>query len=203
LFKEFELDLPDVTLLVVHGANLCVEYWWLAAPLFGGLLLPAVIVSLLYYVDLLPGDLPLIGRLWRPVDRAATLRMLAWAAERGRPLAETLRQMALVHPRSYFRRVLGRCLARIERGSDWCEALRAERLIRPSDAAVLRAAERAGNLPWALAETAEAALRRFALRLRAAIGVLFPVLILAFGAVVAAVFISLFAPLVELIWRLS
>ena len=50
----------------------------------------------------------------------------------------------------------------MQQGVDWCGALCQTRLIRTSDAVVIRAAERAGNLKWALQELGDNVLRRLA-----------------------------------------
>jgi type IV pilus assembly protein PilC len=199
MFREFEIDLPTLTVVTIELANGAVRF----SPLIYGVIIPTMVLALLYYVDLLPGDLPLVGRFWRPIDRASTLRMLAWSTGAGLPLAETVRRMAELHPRRHFRRLLARCAAKIDQGANWCEVLRRERLLRRADVAVLQAAERTGNLAWALSETAEASLRRTAHRLRAAIAIVFPIVILLIGLFTGLIVVGMMEPLVTLIEKLS
>mgnify|MGYP001445953182 FL=1 len=85
----------------------------------------------------------------------------------------------------------------------WCDALRSVRLLTWTDVAVLKAAERVGNLGWALEEMSEGSLRRWALRWRILVNVAFPFLILALGMVVSVIVVGLFIPLVALIQGLS
>ena len=84
-------------------------------------------------------------------------------------------------------------------GNDWRQSLLETGLIRPADAAVLGAAERVGNLDWALEEMADSALRRQIYRVQAGLQVVFPVLLLGIGAVVCAFVVGLFVPLISLI----
>ena len=84
-------------------------------------------------------------------------------------------------------------------GSDWRQSLLQTGLIRPADAAVLGAAEGVGNLPWALEEMADSALRRQIYRVQAALQVVFPVLLLGLGGIVGMFVVGLFVPLISLI----
>ena len=91
----------------------------------------------------------------------------------------------------------------VGRGRDWAESLYDRRLIRSADLAVLQAAQRAGNLPWAMAEMADSNRRRFAYRLQAVVQSVFPLAVIGFGLVVMFIVVGLFYPLVELIKKLA
>ena len=72
-----------------------------------------------------------------------------------------------------------------------------------ADAALLASAERVGNLPWAMRETADSGERRLAYRL-VAVGQVFQTLaILAMGGLVLLFTITYFSPLVTLIEAMS
>jgi len=68
--------------------------------------------------------------------------------------------------------------------------------------ALLRTAQRAGNLDWALKEMAEANRRRLAYRLQVVGQLTFPPVIVAFGLLVAVVGAAVLSDLATLIWRL-
>ena len=57
-------------------------------------------------------------------------------------------------------------------------------MLRASDAAVLKAAERSGNLEWALEEMADSSIRQLAYRLRLALNILFPFVMVVFGGII-------------------
>src|SRR5205814_5216910 len=92
---------------------------------------------------------------------------------------------------------------KVAAGMDWLETLRDARLISRTDAALLSAAARVGNLDWALEEIAESAMRRQVYWLQSALQVLFPMTLLALGGVVCFFVVGLFLPLISLIQGLS
>ena len=87
----------------------------------------------------------------------------------------------------------------VEHGSDWVESLSDHGLIRPLDEAVLKSAERVGNLPWALEEMAASNDRRLGYRLQLVLQMLFPLTIIGIGALVFIFAVAYFSPLVKLI----
>jgi type II secretory pathway component PulF len=92
---------------------------------------------------------------------------------------------------------------RITGGQNWCASLRQVGLIGQADAAVLAAAQRTGNLDWALEEMADSALRRQAYWIQVLLATLFPVVLLTLGLVVGLIVIGLFLPLIALIQGLT
>ena len=84
-------------------------------------------------------------------------------------------------------------------GVNWCDCLSRAGVIRGADAAVLKAAERAGNVAWALSEMADSSVRRWTYHLRLCLNVVFPIFVLVLGLLIAFVVIGLFIPVVDLI----
>jgi type II secretory pathway component PulF len=161
------------------------------------------VVAVLYYVRLSPRDLPIARRLWRRADCALIMRWLGIAVRQKRPIPEMIRLLAAYYPQAALRRRLEQAAHRIEAGADWCDSLWRAGLMRQAECAVFQAAERAGNLAWALDEMADSSVRRLAYRIQRWLSVLFPAVILTFGACVGFVAFSLLAPLVCLIQGLS
>jgi type II secretory pathway component PulF len=93
--------------------------------------------------------------------------------------------------------------AELAAGGDWSASLRRHGLIGKADQAILTAAARAGNLPWAMREVAEGNRRRFAYRTQALLQVFFPAVVVALGIVVLLVAVSVFLPLIGLIQGLA
>ena len=179
-------------------SNWLVQIWFLTVPLSVALLI-SFVIGTLYYVDLLPRDLPVVNRLTRRVDGANVMRALSLAVEQNWPIAKTVGTLARIYPKSNIRRRLQAAVERINEGEDWSNCLRAVALIRSSDAAVFQAAQRNGNLQWALEEMADSAIRRLAYCLRFWLNVLFPIALLITGILIGAIVIGLFLPLVSLI----
>jgi type II secretory pathway component PulF len=117
-------------------------------------------------------------------------------------LPEGLAALARSYPKRDMRRRLDRAASDVNSGLDWCESLRRHGLAGQPELAVLRAAQRVGNLPWALAEMADSVRRRLAYRVQAACQLLFPLIVVLMGLMVMFVVVALFMPLVALIQAL-
>lgn len=143
--------------------------------------------------------LPGTGRVFRRFDAAAVMRCLALAVRKQLPLEKLLAVLALWFPGRGTRRRLARASAEAQCGVNCLEALARHGVIRKTDLAVLRAAERAGNLAWALEEQAEGTQRRMMVRLNWAMQTIMPVMVIVFGAIVMLVVLSNFRAMARLI----
>ncbi len=202
MFEEFELELPAPTQLLVALAEFFVSFWFLLFPFIVWLPL-FLMVGVLHYVGWLPRNLPLINWFALRLDGGIVMRCLALSVKQQRPLPEMIWLLAKLYPKSSVRERLTRAGNAVIGGEHWCWALRRAKLLRPSDVAILTAAERSGNLEWALEEMAESSIRRLAYRMRVAVNVLFPSVLFIFGLFIGFVVVSLFLPLLSLITGLS
>jgi type II secretory pathway component PulF len=202
MFMEFELELPALTEQVVAASDLFVSFWFLGSPFLLAFGL-ASLVGVLYYVGWLPRDIPVLNWFALRVDTAVILRCLALGVRQQIPLGEMVWKLARLYPKASVRSRLAAAGRRINDGQSWCDSLQGTGLVRPADAGVLRAAERVGNLPWALDEMAGSSLRRLAFQMRLWLNILFPAVLVVFGLIVAFHTVGLFMPLVSLIQGLS
>lgn len=131
------------------------------------------------------------------------MRGLALAIRRGVPLPEALRILAEQYPIRIVGQQLMLAANQVAAGRDWLDSLRSVKLISRTDAGLLSAASRVGNLDWALEEIAESSLRRQVYWLQAVLQILFPILLLMLGWVVCFLVVGLFLPLISLIQGLS
>lgn len=203
MFDEFHLLLPQLTLLVIGAMRQWFVYWYLYLPPPLLLFTAAGLVTLAYYAGWSRYEVPLFHRFWLRRESALVLRALAFAVRQQRALGPTVRMLSHQYPKVSVAQRLARAATAIDQGVPWCDALRQVGLLKDFEASVLRAAERVGNLAWALDEMADSTWRRFAMRLHAALGFLSPVLILIMGMAVASLVIGLFMPLIALIQGLS
>jgi type II secretory pathway component PulF len=148
-------------------------------------------------------ELPGMERIMRRKHTALILDSLALAVEHGRPLFNAFCSLAECYPKSSIRRRLNDAAYDLQQGVPWSASLYRRGLIRQSDWAVLKAAERAGNLVWAMRELAAGNRRRLAYRMEVLVQMLFPPVVLCFGAIVLFVVVALFVPLVTLIQSMS
>ncbi len=202
MFREFGIELPWMMRQLTAAATALVNYWFLFFPFWFAVVLLLCYAGLRHY-GLIRWNLPGMGWLARRLDSANVMDALAIVAGQQRPLLDGVAGLARSYPTAGIRWRLCRAADDIETGTDWAESLQRRGLIRRTDLAILQAAQRAGNLPWALQEMAQSNRRRFAYRLQAAAQTAFPVVVIFFGAMVAFIVVALFLPLVTLIQSLS
>src|SRR5262249_44227493 len=161
---DFKTDLPPATLLFRNVSHAMVNYWFLIFPGFL-LILALMIFAIARYAGLTSLDPPILRRLSRPLDQALILQTLAESVDRQSALSETLDVLAVDYPKAYIRRLLQESFRQIDAGADWRDALWRNGLLPTAEAAVLKAAQRAGNLAWAMREMADRLTRKFTQRL--------------------------------------
>lgn len=203
MFEEFDLELPKMTQLLVYVSDLFVQFGFLLFFPIVFLCAGPVIYRVVSYFGGMATQVPMLSMVLGRFDTALVMRALALAVRQQRPMSEMIELLIRHYPRRKICRRLRRARRAIDKGVHWCDALKRARLIRRSDRAVLIAAERAGNLQWALEEMADSNVRRMIYKLQLATNVLFPLFLFVFGLIVAFVVISLFMPLVALIQGLS
>jgi type II secretory pathway component PulF len=155
------------------------------------------------FIGWFPRDLPLIWRVFRRYDGALVMRGMALAVRRNVPIPQALTLLKETYPLQQIALQLERAGERVTQGQDWCDSLRRTGLIGQADVAILSAAQRAGNLDWALEEMADSALRRQTHKLQTLIQLLFPVILLLLGGLVFFIVVGLFLPLISLIEGLT
>ena len=131
------------------------------------------------------------------------MRGLALAVKRGVPLPAAMRMIAEAYPIRNIGVRLDFAASEVAAGMDWLASLRRASLISWTDAALLTAAARVGNLEWALEEIAESSMRRQLYWLQSMLQVMFPITLVCLGWVVCFFVVGLFLPLISLIQGLS
>ncbi len=199
IFLDFDTPLPYLTEQLVSCSQFFVVYWYL----FSLLLMLGMLFVLYPAARYFGWNPPGLGWFTRRLDAADVLDGLALVARQQMPMLDGLDSLAKSYPRSNIRMLLRRAAGDVQAGRDWAESLYSRGLIHRADLAVLQAAERVGNLPWALREMAESNRRRFAYRLQSVVQTAFPLVIIFFGAIVGFIVVALFIPIVSLIHALS
>jgi general secretion pathway protein F len=201
IYKDFRRPLPPLSRHVFEMAGST----WLAV--FSGVMLVVALATGLYAVVRGLGwmrfELPPASWLFAPREAGVVLRLLALAVERGQPIGPLLEYLSREYPSALMRKRARAAAVDVARGGDWAESLREAKLVRRSDAAILAAAAKTGNLAWALRETAAHAERRLNYRMSMVARIALPLLILLAGAAVMAFIVGYFLPLIELIGGLA
>lgn len=203
LLSEFDVQPPPLTDAAISVSAFLFQFWLPIGLVGQALLLIPLGLVLAYYPAWSRYEVPLLQRFWLRSDTALILRALAVAVRQRQEMAAAVALLASQYPRVSIGRRLERASSDIRKGMEWATALRSAGLIKAADLPVLQAAERVGNLPWAMDELADSVLRRFALWLKAAVGIVFPIVILAFGGLVFVVSAAIFLPLIAMIEQLT
>lgn len=202
MFKEFELELPPITQLLIGISQTFVVYSFVFV-LAELILLPLLLFSLLHYLDWLPWGFPGVGWLRISYDRTVMLRALAQATSKQQSLEDAFAKLYDAFPTYAMRSRLSRVMLAIRSGETWTDALRRVRLITRYEQAVLVSAQAVGNLPWALETMADTAVQRLTRRLQTLIVIITYVVFVVFSGLVLLVAVATFSPLVSLISNMS
>ncbi len=196
IFADFDIELPWITQRVINwggdSAIIPIELALMAMLLFS-------VLGYLQWNGWLKPRLPILKRTSNWVEMAVVLRVLALASRLHRPLASMLHVLSNLHPKLSVRDRLRWVVWQINNGVPWQDSLRQQKLLSKADAAMLAAAQRNGNLSWALTEMAESFERRASHRLQALAQVILPLLLLPLGLVIMVLVVAYFAPLPLLI----
>ena len=203
IFYEFGLKLPPMTRQVIWISNAFASGGWRVIFLLELALVIGGLLFLLAELGWVSRSFPLANRLFLRYDAAIVLRNLALGVQSGLPLGTVIARLADLYPQSLVRQRLFRAERRIELGASWTDSLRGAGFLRTIDQAVLKAAERAGNLPWALRETADSLLRREIYFWQVWYNLTAPLVVTLAGCAVGYICIALFMPLIALILGLS
>ncbi len=202
MFNEFGMELPAATVLLVTVSRSIVMYWYLLVPILMLFALVAV-VGVLSYVGISIQSLPVVRLLFTPIDSATVLHSLSIAVQRKQTIPDSLLLLANLARSVGSRRRLDVAVQQVAEGTHWCGALQQAGFISRAQGSVIKSAERAGNLAWALDEMADSSIRRTAQRAQAVLNVLFPTVLLGFGFSVFIVAVGMLAPLFSLISGLA
>jgi type II secretory pathway component PulF len=200
IFADFGMGLPSMTITLIK-----ITHWFVAlgGPSLFVLAMLASFASLFWYIGWIESPPPGIKWLFARLDRAKVLRALSYPAESGQPLAPIIERLSIDYPQDWLRVRLLRASKAIAGGAPWIGSLEKQGVIGRVDAAVLLAAERVGNLPWALREMADSNERRLLYRLEVLLQLISVSIVLGFGMATAFFATAMFLPLVKLIWSLA
>jgi type II secretory pathway component PulF len=202
IFRDFDTDLPLLTrgvmgLTGTAGTMITTFFLLMVA------MIVLTVLAWLQWRGTLQPRLPGLKRTINWVDMGAVLRVLALAARSNRPLPNVLHAISRFHPKRSIRNRMRWVVRDTNNGRPWQESLQRQRLLGATDAALLAAAQRSGNLSWALGEMAESFERRATHRLQALAQIVLPVMLLPVGICVLLLAVAYFSPLTLLIENLS
>jgi len=208
IFAGFDVRLPALTEFVIGTSDLLASYWYLVL-----LSIPAgcLVIWMMVGVGLeLIGCGPwwsrpsiLLSRFWPRMKTPHVLRSLSVAVDGGRPLPQALTALSQQNSEVTFRRMMMQIADDVSRGNDCWLALRGAGMLRRGEPALLEAAQKLGNLVWALRGMADGIERRADYRYHILLELIHPVIIVAVAIVVGTLCAGMFVPLITLVEQLS
>jgi type II secretory pathway component PulF len=200
IFMDFGVDLPTMSLVFLELSDWVVNYFW--AFILGGFAAIALGVACVYSPTM-SWFFPVLGTLYRRSARSRVLRMLAMLLGTGRTIPEALALLSSLPIGRPTRMRIEAAHQRISQGEPLAEGLLDAGLLTGAMAPFVHAAQRAGNLPWALGELGDTIYNRTIRAIQRVMHVLFPLTVICLGLIVGFFVIAFFMPLIKLITELS
>lgn len=196
IFNDFDVELPAATTTLIKFSDVFVSVSILFFPFMMLLFIAAIISTAAGIANF--ERLAWLGRYYPRIRTPDVLRSLAVVIQAGRPLGSALSSLVAHHPDRSIRKRLAFVQTDTQAGTDTWKSLTNRKLVRPRESAVLASAQRAGNLPWALRNTADNIERKLRHRFLVVVEFVRPVAMLAVGGLVGVIVMSLFMPLITL-----
>jgi protein transport protein HofC len=198
--RDFGVALPPQTLAVLQKWDLISQYWYIV--LFGAQLM-VVTLLILVFSTTARWFFPVVSMFYRRSVRSRVLRILGLLLGTGTPLPQSMAVLSRLPLGKAVLMRLDEARHLIEDGSAFGDSLCVVGLLPPRMLPLVHAAERAGNLPWALTEMAELLYNRTMRLTRRLMEFVFPAVVVALGVLVAVVVVALFAPVVSITSQLA
>lgn len=201
IFEEFDLELPGALRSSARFANVVASYWYLFVLAF--------IAFWLVAFTAWPGR-PLRRRItqifFRPVRElrvASVLHHLSVAAHAGRPMVGALSTLARYHFDPVLRNQLLFVRNELDHGASLWPCMGAAGLLTAPEVRALETSEPVGDRSWVLAQLAQARRRQTRWRIARWAELVFPFVVLVFGAFVLWLALGMFQSLIRLVSSLA
>ncbi len=207
IFEGFDSKLPRLTEAVIYTSDVFATYWYLMVffPLVvvGMWMVMTMSLEAMGWGPAWNHPLQITSDIWPRFKTPHILRCLSIAVDAGRPLFDALTILSTRHPDRLLRVRIQPIAAAVGRGDDCWHSLHVARMLRPGETALLEAAQRVGNLAWALRGMADGIERRAEYRYQLFVEIVHPALIIAVGGIIGIFCVSIFLPLITLLDRLK
>ncbi|MEW4568748.1 type II secretion system F family protein [Tautonia sp. JC769] len=207
IFIDFGVDLPQMTVALINGSHVVVNYWYLAP------LIPAiwwVFVKLLYrsktgaYIgDRIQLLIPVMGTILEKSVVARTTRTLGTLVQSGVPILESLNIVRDTAGNAVFERAFNRIYDSIREGETIAQPLREARIVDDIVVNMIDVGEETGELDTMLMKIADNYDEEVEAAVESLVSLLEPIMIVVLGGIIGFIVIALFMPLVKLISELS
>jgi type IV pilus assembly protein PilC len=207
IFKDFQMQLPEMTRILMAVSNWFGQYWYVL-PLFPlGVYLLIKLIRLSktgnYALDRMYLWIPIIGLLIEKTIVARTTRTLGTLVASGVPILEALSIVRETCNNAVFERMYQRVYDSIREGDTIAQPLRESRMVDDMVVNMVDVGEETGDLDSMLEKIADVYDEEVNIVVESLISLLEPLMIVFLGLVIGSIVIALFLPLIKLLEGLS
>jgi len=207
IFKDFGMQLPEMTRILMATSNWFGQYWYLLPlfPLSLYLLIKLIRLSKTgnYALDRAYLWIPIIGPLIEKTIVARTTRTLGTLVSSGVPILEALSIVRETCTNTVFERMYQRVYESIREGDTIAQPLRESRMVDDMVINMIDVGEETGDLDTMLYKIADVYDEEVDVMVESLISLLEPLMIVFLGLVIGSIVIALFLPLIKLLEGLS
>ena len=207
IFEGFDVELPDITKLLISMSNAVVSYWYLIPTIPIGLILLMKIIKKnktgAYILDRVSLKVPLLGAIISKSTVARTARTLGTLIASGVPILEALAIARDTAGNEVFRKAFEHIQSSIREGETMAVPLRETRITDDMVVNMVDVGEETGALDNMLYKVADVYEEEVTVLIEGLVNLLEPIMTVVLGIIVGFIVIALFLPLVKLLNELS
>ncbi len=207
IFEGFEVDLPDITVVLLNASDWFATYWWVLLVTPIAFILTIKIIKKnktgAFVIDWIALKIPLMGTIIQKSTVARTMRTLGTLIASGVPILEALTIARDTAGNAVFKRAFDNIHAAIREGEAIAIPLREARIVDDIVVNMVDVGEETGALDTMMYKVAEVYDEEVAVAVDGLISMLEPIMVVVLGLIVGFIVIALFMPLVKLLNELS
>ena len=207
IFEGFDVDLPDITIVLLNASDWFATYWWVLIVTPIAFVLSIKLIKKnktgAFIVDWIALKIPLMGTIIQKSTVARTMRTLGTLIASGVPILEALTIARDTAGNTVFKRAFDNIHASIREGEAIAVPLREARIVADIVVNMVDVGEETGALDNMMYKVAEVYDEEVSVAVDGLISMLEPIMVVVLGLIVGFIVIALFMPLVKLLNELS
>jgi type IV pilus assembly protein PilC len=207
IFEDFDVELPEVTVLLIETSNIVVNWWFMGPIIPIGIYLMYKIIKKnktgAYIMDRIILKVPIVGQIATKSTVSRTCRTLGTLIASGVPILEALSIARDTAGNEVFKRAFDHIHASIREGESMAVPLKETRITDDMVVNMVDVGEETGALDNMLYKVADVYDEEVAVLVEGLISMLEPLMVVILGLIVGFIVIALFLPLVKLLNELS
>ncbi len=207
IFKDFGVDLPKITQVLINASDYVADYWWtlLLVPftLWALVKLVCKFKSGRYVVDWIALHIPIMGNIMSKVIIARTMRILGTLVASGVPILEALIIARDTSGNAIYERAYQKIYDSIREGESIAAPLKESGVVPDMVVNMVDVGEETGDLDTMLYKVADNYDEEVDVLVESLVSLLEPLMIVILGLMIGFIVIALFMPLIKLIESLG